>query len=298
MPFQRLQYQNIALKPITNSFDNNSFIASLFKFEDVKREYTLRDDHAADLKTFVKFMADGNENGTGIYCIIENNYSSPVGFITAEPYRDNMSGDLGWNVGIAVHPAHRNQGHAKNAIQALLDFLSNYTIKTMVLDIGTNNTPARSVAETCGFEQRKSPTGGLVGYYDRAHPEVGMRTQWIKNIHGADPRADAFRKAVDAYRAKIIRSQSGFITKRSKSHIRKAVLLPTLRFIPTSEWHSQVSVSIKKHTNISLRHGTWDVRTRPFPANLNGCGITQVTKSKKYGRAKAFKTHKAFQRRT
>lgn len=113
MPFQRLQYQNIALKPITTSFDNNSFIASLFKFEDVKREYTLRDDHAADLKTFVKFMADGNENGTGIYCIIENNYSSPVGFITAEPYRDNMSGDLGWNVGIAVHPAHRNQGHAK-----------------------------------------------------------------------------------------------------------------------------------------------------------------------------------------
>ena len=202
MPFQRLQYQNITLKPITSNFDNNSFISSLFKFDDVKREYTLRDDHAADHRSFVKFMADGNENGTGIYCIIENNYSSPVGFITAEPYRDNMSGELGWNVGVAIHPAHRNQGHAKNSIQALQDFLSNYTIKTMVLDIGLNNAPARSVAEACGFEQRKSPTGGLGGYYDQQHPEVGMRTQWIKNIHEADPRADAFRKAVDAYRAK------------------------------------------------------------------------------------------------
>ena len=202
MTFPKLQYQNVTLKPITSSYDNTAFIKSLFRLEDIQREYTLRDDHAANLDSFVSYMANGNANGTGIYCIIEDNFSSPVGFITSEPYRDNMSGDIAWNVGIAIHPAHRNQGHAKNSIQALQDFLSNYTIKIMVLDIGVNNGPARSVAEACGFEQRKSPTGGLVGYYDQQHPEVGMRTQWIKNVHEADPRADAFKKAVDAYRAK------------------------------------------------------------------------------------------------
>lgn len=199
---QKLQYQNISLRQIADSYDDAAFIASLFRVEDILREYTLRDDHAANLNAFVSYMADGNERGTGIYCILEDNLSNSVGFITAEPYRDRMSCEIAWNVGFAVLPAYRNHNHASNAIRALQDFLSDYTIKTMVLDIGTNNTPARSVAEACGFEQRKSPTGGLVGYYDRELPEVGMRTQWIKNIHGADPRADAFRKAVDAYRAR------------------------------------------------------------------------------------------------
>lgn len=202
MPIPRLQYENIALKPITSNYDNNAFIKSLFRFDDIRLGFTLSDDHAENLDAFVQYMADGNEKGTGIYCLIENNFSSPVGFITAELYRDNMSGELGWNVGVVVHPAYRNQGNARNAITALLDFLSNYTIKTMVLDIGTDNIPARSVAKACGFEQRKSNTGGLVGYFDREHPELGMRTQWIKNIHGSDPRADTFRKAVDAYQAK------------------------------------------------------------------------------------------------
>lgn len=202
MTFPKLQYQNVALKPITSSYDNAAFIKFLFGQEDIQREYTLRDDHATDLNSFVSFMAEGNARETGFYCIIEDNFSRPVGLITSEPYRDDMSGEIVWNVGFAVHPVHRNQGHAKNAIQALQDFLSKYTIKTMVLDISVNNDPARSVAEACGFEQRKSPTGGLVGYYDQQHPEVGMRTQWIKDVHGTDPREDAFRKAVDAYRVK------------------------------------------------------------------------------------------------
>lgn len=202
MPFQRLQYQNLTLRPITSSPADSVFISALFHVDDIVREYTLRDDHAANFNSFVSYMAEGNSRGTGIYCIIEDNADQSVGFITAEPYRDRMSGELAWNVGFAVLPSFRNHNHARNAVQALQDFLSNYTIKTMVLDIGTSNTPARSVAEACGFEQRKSPTGGLVGYYDQQHPEVGMRTQWIKNIHGADPRADAFRKAVDAYRSK------------------------------------------------------------------------------------------------
>ena len=202
MPFQRLQYQNISLRPITNNSSDYSFIASLFDVDDIVREYTLRDDHAANLYSFVSYMADGNSKSSGIYCIIEDNENQSVGFITAEPYRDNLSGDLSWNVGFAVLPKYRNHDHARNAVQALLNFVSDYTIKMMVLDIGVNNSAARSVAEACGFEQRKSPTGGLVGYYDQQHPELGMRTQWIKDVHGADPRADAFRKAVEAYRSK------------------------------------------------------------------------------------------------
>ncbi len=198
----RLQYQNVALRPISNSYEEREFIASLFRVPDIKLHYTLRDDHAANIYSFVEYLSAANNRGTGFHSIIENNSLNAVGFLTAEPYRDNQNGEIGWNIGFAVHPNYRNQGFAKKALQALQDFLSNYTIKVMVLDISTDNDAAESVAKACGFKQRKSPTGGLVGYFDQEHPELGMRTQWIKDVHESDPRAEAFRKAVDAYRSK------------------------------------------------------------------------------------------------
>lgn len=202
---QRLQYQNVALRPITNCQEDKVFIASLFQVPDVRLHYTLRNDHAADIYSFVDYLSTANNRGTGFHCIIENNSLIAVGFLTAEPYRDNQNGEIGWNIGFAVQPNYRNQGYAKRALQALQDFLSNYTIKVMVLDISTDNDAAESVAKSCGFKQRKSPTGGLVGYFDQDHPELGMRTQWIKDVHESDPRAEAFRKAVDAYRSKDYR---------------------------------------------------------------------------------------------
>lgn len=202
---QRLQYQNVALRPITSCQEDRDFIVSLFQVPDVRLHYTLRDDHAADIYSFVDYLSSANNRGTGFHSIIENNTLNAVGFLTAEPFRNNQNGEIGWNIGFAVHPSYRNQGYAKRALQALQDFLSNYTIKVMVLDISTDNDAAESVAKSCGFKQRKSPTGGLVGYFDQDHPELGMRTQWIKDVHESDPRAEAFRKAVDAYRSKDYR---------------------------------------------------------------------------------------------
>lgn len=205
MPPQRLQYQNVSLRQVSDSSDDKAFISSLFQVPDIKLHFTLRDDHAANIYSFVEYLSTANQRGTGFNCIIENNSLTPVGLLTAEPYRDNMNGELAWNIGFAIKPSFRNKGYAKMALQALQDFLSNYTINAMVLDISTENQYARAVAGSCGFEQRKSSTGGLVGYFDQEHPELGMRTQWIKEVHEADPRADAFRKAVDAYRGKQYR---------------------------------------------------------------------------------------------
>ena len=219
MSVKRYQYQSVALRQISNI--DYDFIASLFRIADIKLYYTLRDDHAANIVSFVDYLANANERGTGFHCIIENNSLVSVGFITAEPYRDSLSGELSWNVGFAVHPQYRNQDNAKNALYALQDYLSNYTIKTMVLDISTDNTASEAVAKSCGYHQRQSPTGGLVGYFDREHPELGMRTQWIKNVHEADPRAEAFRKAVDAYRAKEYRKSIQMYYEAAEEPYRK-----------------------------------------------------------------------------
>lgn len=224
MEFQRLQYQNVALRPVSDNPDDRLFISSLFNVPDVKLHFTLRDDHAADICLFVKYLVAANERQTGFNSIIENNQLKPVGLLTAEPFRDNNTGEPGWNIGFAVDPQFRNQGFAKRALQALQNYLSNYTINTMVLDISTSNDPARSVASACGYEERKSPAGGLVGYYDQYHPELGMRTKWIKDVHEADPRADAFKKAVDAYRGRNYREAIKYYYEASEEPYRKGSL--------------------------------------------------------------------------
>ena len=205
MQLQRLQYQNVALRQVSGDSDDKAFISSLFQVSDIKLHFTLRNEHSANIYSFVEYLATANQRGTGFNCIIESNSLTPVGLLTVEPYRDNMNGELAWNIGCAVKPSFRNKGYAKMALQALQNFLSNDSINFMVLDICIDNQYARAVAASCGFEQRKSPTGGLVGYFDQAHPELGMRTQWIKEVHEADPRADAFKKAIDAHRSKQYR---------------------------------------------------------------------------------------------
>lgn len=202
MSLQRFQYQNVAFRPIEDVPDDLLFITKLFSITDIKVNYTLRDDHAADLHLFVQFLANSNKQHSGINFIIENNDLSPIGLLTASLYRNNYNGEVEWNIGYAILPPFRNKGYAKMSLQALQHILSNYSINVMVLDISTDNIASRSVAISCGFEERRSNTGGLVGYYDKDHPELGMRTQWIKTVHEDDPRAEIFKKAFDAYRSK------------------------------------------------------------------------------------------------
>ena len=131
---QRLQYQNVALRLISNSYEEREFIASLFRVPDIKLHYTLRDDHAANIYSFVEYQAEVNARHRGFHFIIEDKTLNPVGILTAEVNQDPTV-DPYWNVGFAVQPDARNKGYAKNALQGLQDQLSTFNIKTLVLDI-------------------------------------------------------------------------------------------------------------------------------------------------------------------
>ena len=197
---QRLQYQNVALRLIEDTQENRDLISRLFQLDDVKRYFTLSDDLANDMNRFVQYLSNANVQRSGLNFIIEDTRLSPVGIITAEPYQDNMTGELSWNIGFAVLEAHRNRGYAKGALMGLQDHFAHCSrIETMMLDISSDDKAAESVAKACGYKQKRSPYGGLVGYYDEKHPELGMRTQWEKKIRGTDTRGEAIQKATDAY---------------------------------------------------------------------------------------------------
>jgi len=201
----RLQYQKIALRTIDYRQADKDFIASLFRVPDIRINFTLRDDHATNIYSFVEYLADMNMQNHRLNFIIEDEWQTPVGLLTAEPYRDTLLGEIGWNIGFAIHTPYRNQGYAKNAVQALQDYLRKFSINYMVLDISTDNESARAVARDNGFEQQRSETGGLVGFFDEEHPEVGLRTRWVKKVHDSDPRSEDLLYATAAYKRKDYR---------------------------------------------------------------------------------------------
>lgn len=199
---QRLQYQNVALRLITNCSEDKQFVASLFQIPDIRLHYTLRDDHAANLNSLVEYQAEVNARHRGFHFIIEDKTLKPVGILTAEVNQDSVTGDPFWNIGFAILPIARNKGYAKSSLQSLQDQLSSFKIKTLVLDISTDNIAAEAVAKACGYKQRRAPYGGLVGYFDEKHPELGMRTQWVKDAQISDPRMEAVLNANDAFKRK------------------------------------------------------------------------------------------------
>lgn len=201
----RLQYQKIALRKVDYRQADKDFIASLFRVPDIRTYFTLRDDHAANIYSFVEYLADMNMQNRCINFIIEDEWQTPVGLLTAELYQDPRLGEIAWNIGYAVHTPYRNQGYAKNAVQALHDYLTKFNIDYMVLDISTDNESARAVARDNGFEQQRSETGGLVGFFDKEHPELGMRTRWVKKVHDSDPRTEDLLNATAAYKRKDYR---------------------------------------------------------------------------------------------
>ena len=201
----RLQYQKVALRAVDYRQSDKDFIASLFRVPDICSQFTLRDDHEANIYSFVEYLANANANNRSISFIIEDEWHTPVGLLTAEPYRAPRSSEIAWNIGFAIHTPYRNQGYAQSALQGLHDCLAKYNIDLMILDISTENEPARAVAKACGFDQRRSETGGLVGFFDEQHPELGMRTQWIKKVHEADPREEDMLKATAAFKSKNYR---------------------------------------------------------------------------------------------
>ena len=191
----------VNLRPVAGTTSESSFIMSLFRFEDVRKYYVLRDDHSSNLLSFVDYMASINRENRGLDYIIELQDSTMVGLITAELMRDTR-GQIMWNIGYAVHPNYRRKGYAKDALQGLCSFLQNFNIPLAVLDISDNNEVSASLAIKCGFEKMRSQTGGFVGFFDPEHEEVGMRFRWIKNLHSISKRDQLNQEAMASYRMK------------------------------------------------------------------------------------------------
>ena len=97
--------------------------------------------------------------------IIQNEQNKPVGAIDLfdfEPYH------LRAGVGILIHyPAHRKQGYACNALQALSSYaLHILGLKQLYANIATDNTGSIQLFEKVGFKQ------------------AGIKKDWLKTADG------------------------------------------------------------------------------------------------------------------
>lgn len=174
------------------------FIEELFRYEDVKKYYVLRADHAANIRAFCQYIVNANMQMVSLNFIIFNNYGEEVGFISAEPVMNDATNMLMWNVGYAIHPSHRQEGYASSALNGLTDFLlQNFSFQQVMLDISSDNVASENVAKKCGF----SKPDHHKGYFDIEHFELGMRFKWFKQLEGG--RTIYFNQVVHYYRQKL-----------------------------------------------------------------------------------------------
>lgn len=192
---------NYSLGIIEYSPDVIEFIEELFSHEDIEKFFVLDDDDAADKNVFVHSMATYNTQNRAIDCIIINNQGQYIGLFTCELKR-GQDDDIYWAIGYAIHPRYRRQSYATEVLKSYCNLLSKYPVDRIVLDISEDNIYSEKVAIKCGFNKMKAPTGGLMGYIDWKHPEIGMRFKWVRSAHELPKRDILSNKALDLARAK------------------------------------------------------------------------------------------------
>ncbi len=172
-------------------------VEELFRHADVRKFYVLRDDHAANIKSFCQYIIAANIQKAAMNFIIYDNSGHEVGLISAEPMMNRNTNLPMWNVGYAVLPEYRRNGYASAAVKGLSEYLlQNYSFPQVMLDISMDNTASEHVAQKCGFEVPYP----RAGYIDEQHPAVGIRFRWFKQLAGQ--RTMYFNQAVHYYRQK------------------------------------------------------------------------------------------------
>ena len=172
-------------------------VEELFRHPDVRKFYVLRDDHAANIRSFCQYIIAANVQKAAMNFIIYDNYGNEVGLISAEPMMNRNTNLPMWNVGYAVLPSERRKGYASAALTGLSNYLlQNYSFPQVMLDICIENHESEGVARKCGFTK---PNDGR-GYFDPEHIELGPRFRWFKQLAGQ--RTMYFNQAVHCYRQK------------------------------------------------------------------------------------------------
>ncbi len=184
-----------SLRPATQS--NVWVVEELFRHDDVKKYYVLRDDHAANIKSFCQYIVAANIQQTAMNFIILDKAGHEVGLISAEPVMNRDTGMPMWNVGYAILPSERRKGYASAAVKGLSDYLlQNFAFPQVMLDICEENHESEGVARKCGFIKPDDRQG----YIDPRHMELGIRFRWFKQLAGQ--RTIYFNQAVHYYRQK------------------------------------------------------------------------------------------------
>jgi predicted acetyltransferase len=212
--------------------NNVYFLESLFRYEDVRKYYVLRDDHARDIRKYCKDIIEANIQGFSLNYVIYDNFGSEVGIISAEPVMNNKTNMPIWNVGYAIHPSSRNKGYATEALNELTNYLlNNFSFQQVMLDISDDNKASQKVAKKCGFIKPNDRTG----YFDMEHPEVGMRFRWFKQLAGQ--RTIYFNQATHYYRQRMYNESVKAFEAALSEPYQAGTPLQMHKYTQTWVWH-------------------------------------------------------------
>ncbi len=199
---KRITLGKIYLRVIEDNYENRTFIKSLFQEADIRKYFVLRNDHLQSIELFVAYISQMNQNEKSLNFIIESENQLPVGLLTAELQQDT-EGKIMWNIAYAVHSIYRRKGYAYEALVGLIEFLKNYNISVVSLDISESNVASSQLAKKCGFEILRTEIGGRVGFIDPEHIDLGFRLKWVKDLNDKKSKRDQLNfQAAQAFRSK------------------------------------------------------------------------------------------------